>query len=87
MNNNELGKKAKSKITGFEGTITGKCYYLTGCTQVLIAPPVDDNGNHREAYWFDLGSVDVYGEEVGIRPEDVKGEEDGGPQRYEPKCN
>ena len=33
-----LGKKAKDKITGFEGIIVGKIIYLFGCNQYGIAP-------------------------------------------------
>lgn len=49
----KLGWTAKDKITGFQGVITGRCEYLTGCNQVLLSPPVDEKGAHRDACWYD----------------------------------
>lgn len=53
-----LGVKAKDKITGFEGTVTGRCEYLTGCNQVLIVPKSKD-GKAAEGAWFDEQRVEV----------------------------
>lgn len=52
--NDFLGKKAKDKITGFEGTCTGFCVYLSGCNQVLVAPPVNEKGEFQSSRWFDV---------------------------------
>ena len=49
----QLGKTYKCKITGFSGVATGHVRYVTGCNQVLITPPVDNDGKLREAQWFD----------------------------------
>lgn len=37
----KLGLKAKDKITGFEGIITARCEYLTGCNQYCLTPQAD----------------------------------------------
>ena len=50
----ELGTTHKDVITGFQGVATGISSYISGCTQVLLAPPIDDSGNLREAQWFDI---------------------------------
>lgn len=49
----KLGWNAKDKITGFEGTIVGRCEYISGCNQVLLVPKVDEKGGHRDGHWFD----------------------------------
>lgn len=49
----ELGARARDGITGFEGRVTGRCEYITGCNQVLLAPPVGEKGEARDAHWFD----------------------------------
>lgn len=49
----ELGSKVKDRITGFEGIVTGRCEYISGCNQALVAPPVDKEGKHRDSQWYD----------------------------------
>jgi hypothetical protein len=51
--NIELGDTAQDRITGFQGVVTGLCYYISGCNQALIVPEVKD-GAFREAQWFDV---------------------------------
>lgn len=72
---NLLGKKAKDKITGFEGILTAKCSYLTGCDQYGITPPVDKDGKRQEVQWFDEGRIEVIGD--GFTPESVKADNNG----------
>ncbi len=55
----ELGDRARDKITGFEGVVTGRCQYLTGCDQILLNPPVKDDGDFRGAHWFDIDRCEV----------------------------
>lgn len=78
----ELGKKARDKITGFEGVITGRAQYLTGCDQYVLAPPAKD-GVASRGEWFDEGRLEVTGE--GVDPKDVAGPAPGGPQRDAPR--
>ncbi|MBB6218018.1 hypothetical protein HNQ80_004155 [Anaerosolibacter carboniphilus] len=77
-----LGKKAKDKITGFEGIITGRAQYLYGCDQYCIAPPARD-GEIKHSEWFDEGRILVVGD--GVKPEDVGVEKSGGPNRDCPR--
>lgn len=53
----KLGKKAKDKVSGFEGFITSKHIYLTGCTQYGLQAPVDEKGNLIEVKYFDEGRL------------------------------
>jgi hypothetical protein len=55
-----LGLLAKDKITGFTGTMTGFCRYLTGCDQYLLSPSVDKDGKHVEARWFDENRLNIF---------------------------
>ena len=77
----QLGVKAKDKVTGFKGIITGRAQYLYGCDQYVIVPEVNKEGN-AEGAWFDEGRIEVIGK--GICPKDVQVEKPGGPQRDAP---
>lgn len=77
-----LGKKAKDKVTGFEGIITGKINYLYGCSQYGIVPPASENKTH-DCQWFDEGRIEIIGE--GITAAEVKGPKPGGINRDCPK--
>lgn len=59
----ELGIRGKDKITGFEGTVVAFAQYISGCSQVLLAPPVDEKGAHRESHWFDEQRVERVGDD------------------------
>lgn len=76
-----LGKKAKDKVTGFEGIIIGRAEYLFGCAQYGIVAPAKD-GVTKGAEWFDEGRIEVTGE--GIDPASVKVKDNGGPNRDMP---
>ena len=54
MSNKILGGTYKDKITGFRGVATGYVEYLTGCSQVLLIPPVNDKGEVCDGNWFDV---------------------------------
>jgi hypothetical protein len=69
-----LGKKAKDKITGFEGFLTGHANYITGCDQYLIQPSAKE-GEFKDPLWFDESRLEIISD--GITEEEVKGEENG----------
>jgi hypothetical protein len=77
-----LGQKAKDKITGFEGILTGRAQYLFGCDQYCTAPPAKD-GKIGESQWFDEGRIEITGK--GVLPEEVQVAKPGGPQRDCPR--
>jgi hypothetical protein len=70
-----FGKKAKDKVTGFEGVITAKCFYMYGCAQSLLTPKVDKDGKKQDGNWFDEGRIEVFEEKISI--ESVKAEKNG----------
>jgi hypothetical protein len=50
----QLGLMGRDVVTSFEGIIMAHARYLTGCSQVLLAPTsLDKDGKRREAEWFD----------------------------------
>lgn len=59
----ELGKKAKDRITGFEGIVTGRCQYLTSNDQYSLTPKAAA-GVLGKAEWFDEGRLEVTGDGV-----------------------
>ena len=77
-----MGKKAKDKITGFEGIITSKHIYLTGCNQYGIQPQVDKDGKVPEKNNFDEGRIEITGE--GISSKSVTAEQNGCDHRERP---
>lgn len=74
----ELGQKAKDKITGFVGVITGRAQYLYGCDQYCLVPPAKD-GKIEQGQWFDEGRILVTG--PYITAAEVRVEKPGGPNR------
>lgn len=49
----KLGQQVKDKITGFKGTVTGLCQYLSGCNQALVVPKASKDGTFKDGHWFD----------------------------------
>jgi hypothetical protein len=45
----KLGSKAKDKITGFNGFVTGFVTYLSGCNQALVVPKVGKDGAIKDS--------------------------------------
>lgn len=78
----ELGKKGRDKITGFEGVITGRAQYLTGCDQYVMVPPIK-NGEIQKSEWFDEGRIEVVGD--AFTEADLVAPKRGGPQRDAPQ--
>jgi hypothetical protein len=60
----KMGQKANDKITSFAGIVTGRTEYITGCTQVLIQPPLDKDENFRDPRWIDEDRLEAAGDEV-----------------------
>ena len=54
----KLGVQAKSKISGFKGTITCRSEHLNSCNRYWIAPKVDKDGKLPDGYWFDEGEIE-----------------------------
>ena len=59
----KLGQKAKDVITGFSGVVTGKCTYITGCSQSLMIPPVKPDGELIAGQWVDDDRLEITSED------------------------
>lgn len=58
-----LGSTVKDRITCFQGVATGVCSYISGCTQVLIAPACGGDGKMPDTQWIDLQRLERVGNE------------------------
>jgi len=71
----KLGAKVKDNVTGFKGIIVGRCEYLTGCRQYLVAAKCEKN-KQADVAWYDEDRL--LGNPIGVKPEN-----NGGPQACE----
>jgi len=67
-----LGFKAKDKITGFKGMITGHVRYITGCDQVILTPNVDNAGKYIDSKWYDVNRIEIISTDQLIIAKDPK---------------
>jgi hypothetical protein len=58
-----LGHTVSDSITGFTGIATGRCEYITGCTQVLVQPRVKADGDFVNSQWLDEDRLTVVSDE------------------------
>jgi hypothetical protein len=77
----ELGHHYRDRISGFTGIATGVADYISGCAQVLIAPPVNDKGEWREGHWFDVQRLEA----IDGAPVVLDNSEHPGPDQEAPK--
>jgi hypothetical protein len=75
MFKHELGQKAKDKITGFEGILTARVQFLTGCNRYSIQPQKLHDGKRLEGEYFDEDQIVITGK--GILAEEVSGKKRG----------
>ncbi len=66
----KMGQKVKDKVTGQVGINTAYCHYITGCDQILLQPPVNQDGSFVEARWFDVNRIDIL-EDVALNLKDA----------------
>lgn len=78
-----MGCKAKDKITGFTGIITGKASYITGCDQYLVQPICTGN-SYKDGRWFDDGRLIVV-KRKKFTKNDLKSKTGVGPDLPAPK--
>jgi hypothetical protein len=78
-----LGDTVRDTVTGFVGKVIGISFWLNGCVQCGVKPPVDKDGKVLEAEWFDTQQLEI------VKPERKaasKAEPTGGPQRDAPRA-
>lgn len=52
-----LGKKAKDKVSGFEGTVSAVCEYLYASPSVELTPQAKP-GEKPVSDWFDIARIE-----------------------------
>jgi len=77
-----LGDKVRDTVTGFVGIITGISFWLNGCVQCGVKPPVDKDGKVLDAEWFDDQQLEI----VKAERKRAAPAETGGPQRDAPRA-
>jgi hypothetical protein len=55
----QLGDKARCTITGFEGVVTCRSDYISGCTRITLQPPVGADGKIPDPGHFDEPMLEV----------------------------
>lgn len=55
----QIGQKARDVVTGFTGTIIGRCEHITTCNTYGLQPPVKADGDYMNAQWFDEPRLEV----------------------------
>ncbi len=56
--NVQWGKRYRDTITGFEGTVTGYCAYVSGCDQVLLNGGMGKDGDKILSFWFNADRME-----------------------------
>lgn len=79
----ELGQQGKDKITGYEGIITARIQYITGCDQYGLTQKAIPGTTPLPTEYFDEGRIEITGR--GILPEEVQTNMNGGPNRDAPR--
>jgi hypothetical protein len=75
----KLGDRARDKISGFTGIVTGKCEYLNGCVQFLLRPEkLDKDGKRIDGEWVDYQQLELINSGTYFKNEDRP----GGPQDH-----
>lgn len=73
----QLGSKVRDDITGFEGIVTGRADYITGCRQYLITPK-GTKTKRNDSSWFDEDRLRV----LSVKKVSFPNKNDGGPVEF-----
>lgn len=79
---NLLGRKARDKVTAFEGVVTSVSFDLYGCVQVVLQPPLGADGKPADGAWMDVARLEMLKAKpaMGVPDFDAKGKM---PERYD----
>jgi len=85
MHKFELGQKVRCIITDFEGIITARCEYLTGCIQYCVTPKTDKKDQkYKMGPYLDEDQLVLVDKGIRTKPKEVKRVATGGPQISKP---
>ena len=73
----EMGQKARSIVSGFEGIINVRAEYLNGCHRYSLQPKWDKKKRDLPSgYWFDENELEILNDKPVVTHKPVK---TGGP--------
>jgi hypothetical protein len=72
----KLGDKARDRITGFTGIVTGYAKHLTGCDTVGLKPQELKDGKTIDSNWFDISQIEVLERSVIKLNQDIEFEDE-----------
>ncbi len=78
----KLGDKIRDKITGLEGTAMQVSFFISGCVQIEVLPPLDEKGELRDAVFIDESQLEVVEE---CEEEESEEQAGGGVRNHPPK--
>ena len=55
----EMFDEVRDKHTGFQGVVMAISFYGYGCTQLLVQPPVKEDGEWKKSVWFDEPQLEL----------------------------
>jgi len=78
------GVTVKDRITGFQGVVTGRTNYITGCNQIMVNPQkINTDGKLADSEWFDENRLQLLAEpRIVLGVPEVTGD---GPMEAAPK--
>ena len=59
VNEVQLGRRYRDRISGFMGIAIGNGTYLYGCAQILLKPEGCKDGKPLEGQWFDIQRMET----------------------------
>lgn len=57
-----LGRRAKDRVTSYEGTVITISFDLFGCVQAILKPDIDKDGKLSDGHWFDVNRLELVGD-------------------------
>ena len=66
----KFGDKVRDKVTGFEGIVTGRVSYMTGCDQYAVTHEATAEGK-TPCQWIDVACLEVIQEAAVFIPKPV----------------
>ena len=76
----ELGRTYKDRITGFEGVVTGRVEYISGCNQLLLSAKVGKDSTTK-TMWVDEQRVELVSDvqQIVLDNEKTSGHDESAP--------
>lgn len=76
-----IGDRVRNRVTGFEGVVTGRTEYITGCARLIVQPQGMKDGKSYDSEYVDEPMADLL-QAGALSPVPTQ---NGGPSLYEPK--